>query len=61
MDDETLRLLFSSPYPWTVAELDRELGNSDARDGIGRLPAPGSFAGSRISRSRRELRAGRGS
>jgi hypothetical protein len=41
LDDEVLRLLFSSPYPWTVAELDRELGSSEAQDGIGRLAGAG--------------------
>ena len=37
LDDEILRLLFGSPYPWTVAELSRELASDDARDGVGRL------------------------
>jgi hypothetical protein len=37
LDDEILRLLFSSPYPWTVEELARELGDSGAEDGLRRL------------------------
>ncbi|HLB21256.1 MAG TPA: hypothetical protein VK605_04060 [Solirubrobacteraceae bacterium] len=41
LDDEILRLLFSSPYPWTVAELARELGSGDAEDGVGRLVGAG--------------------
>lgn len=41
LDDEILRLLFSSPYPWTVAELARELGSDDTEDGIGRLAGAG--------------------
>lgn len=41
LDDEILRLLFSSPYPWTVAELARELGDGGAEDGVGRLAGAG--------------------
>lgn len=40
-DDEILRLLFSSPSPWSVAELARELGDSDAEDGVARLAGAG--------------------
>lgn len=41
LDDEILRLLFSSPYPWTVAELALELGDSGAEDGLRRLLGAG--------------------
>lgn len=41
LDDELLRLLFSSPYPWTVAELTRELGDGGAEDGLCRLAGAG--------------------
>lgn len=41
LDDEILRLLFSSPYPWTVAELARELGDGGAEDGLRRLAGAG--------------------
>jgi hypothetical protein len=41
LDDEILRLLFSSPYPWTVAELAGELGSGGAEDGVGRLVGAG--------------------
>jgi len=41
LDDEILRLLFSSSYPWTVAELARELGDGGAEDGVGRLAGAG--------------------
>jgi len=41
LDDEILRLLFSSPYPWTVGELDRELGGDGAEDGVRRLAGAG--------------------
>ena len=41
LDDEILCLLFSSPYPWTVEELARELGTSDAEDGVSRLAGAG--------------------
>jgi predicted transcriptional regulator len=41
LDDEILRLLFSSSYPWTVEELARELGTSDAEDGVSRLAGAG--------------------
>jgi hypothetical protein len=40
-DDEILRLLFSSPSPWSVAELARELGDGDAEDGVARLVGAG--------------------
>jgi predicted RNA polymerase sigma factor len=34
LDDEILRLLFASAYPWAVEELARELGPSNAEDGL---------------------------
>lgn len=40
-DDEILRLLFSSPAPWSVDELVRELANTDAEDGVVRLVGAG--------------------
>jgi len=40
-DDEILRLLFSSPSPWAVAELGRELDSTDAEDGVARLAGAG--------------------
>ena len=41
LDDEILRLLFASAYPWAVEELARELGPSDAEDGLSRLAGAG--------------------
>jgi hypothetical protein len=41
LDDEILRLLFGSAYPWTVAELARELGDGGAVDGVRRLAGAG--------------------
>jgi len=62
LDDELLRLLFNSPYPWTVAELARELGDDGAEDGLRRLAGAGlvhrsgDFAfPSRAARRAREL------
>lgn len=62
-DDEILFLLFSSPYPWTVEELARELNDSDAADGVARLAAAGLVHGldrfvfpTRSARRVRELR-----
>ena len=41
LDDEILRLLFSSSYPWAIEELARELGTGDAEDGVARLAGAG--------------------
>jgi hypothetical protein len=40
-DDNVLALLFSSPYPWSVAELARELPDPFAEDRVGRLASAG--------------------
>jgi predicted transcriptional regulator len=40
-DDEVLFLLFSSPYPWSVDELARELDDACAPDRVARLAAAG--------------------
>lgn len=40
-DVEILRLLFSSPSSWSIAELASELGDGDAEDGVARLVGAG--------------------